>query len=455
MEKHPVSPNRSQTPPFLTDDEGGITILGLFLFLGMLMMGGLALDTSNAMKSRAHLQAAADSAAHAAIYTYELGTKEEAKAKAIEVATALMPTSAFGNVVATADVEFGTWDRVNRTFTVDENSRNGVRVIAKRTAENQNALSTMLLKLVGIGQLDLYADSVWETYKEGCVREGFVAEGIVDVQSGNTYTDGFCMHSNTHVEINQNNYFEGDTGNGGTIVSMPDLDDLELPRSGYEKNEGLVEALREGGMNIRVLNQIDLIMAQYTDPTSERQESYIAGDDEFDYDLHNDIGSNDVITAGMLNEGRVNKFFCGTGNNTVTIDNDVTLSNMVIYTDCDIKFQQGAALENATLITESTGSKSITAPSGFRLGANDSCGAGGGANIITKGTFDVAAGMEVFGGQVIAEGNILFTANADGIEGASFISAGSISGTSNMDMGFCSGEGMGNIVEVDYFRLVR
>jgi len=454
---HPLlsKPSLAVLRKLKSDEEGGITILGLFLFLGVMMAGGLALDTSNAIKNRAQLQNAADAAAHAALYWTEWKPEEEAKEKAIEVAKANMPVDAFGNILATADVEFGIWDAATRTFTPSPGSITAVRVMARRTAATDNAMGTMLLRMVGLNSFDLYADSVWETFHQGCMREGFVAEGIVDLQSSNTYRDGFCVHSNSHVEINQNNYFEGDNGMGGTIVSMPNSGDIQLPNSGYEQNEGLREALRSGGMNLRLLNQITPIIEQYKDPTSSRQESHIVGTTSTDYILHNSIGSNTKITDGMLTENRVNMFYCGTtGNGTVTIENDVVLENMVIHTDCDIKFNSGAALENTTLITESTGNRSISAPSGFRLGRNDTCGTGGGANIITRGTFDVAAGLEVYGGQIIAEGDILFTANADGIEGASFISGGVISGTSNMDMGFCD-NGMETIIEVDYFRMVQ
>ena len=57
-----------------------------------------------------------------------------------------------------------------------------------------------------------------------------------------------------------------------------------------------------------------------------------------------------------------------------------------------------------------------------------------------------------FGGQILALGDILFTANADGIEGASFVAGGNVEGTSNMTMGFC-GNGMEDNFEAEYFRL--
>ena len=60
--------------------------------------------------------------------------------------------------------------------------------------------------------------------------------------------------------------------------------------------------------------------------------------------------------------------------------------------------------------------------------------------------------LRFYGGQVIARLNVDFSANSGGIEGASIISGSTISGTSNMTMGFC-GTGMEDNFAVPYFRL--
>ena len=149
--------------------------------------------------------------------------------------------------------------------------------------------------------------------------------------------------------------------------------------------------------------------------------------------------------------GRIHTASCA-GKGTLTLPG-ITLRDLVIVTDCDVKFSSGARLENAVLATTSTDAKSVTAPSGLQLGRDDDCLSDGGAQILTLGGFEVASGLSMFGGQVIAAGDIQFSANADGIEGASMIAGGLISGTSNMSMGFCN-SGMERNFELDYFRLV-
>ena len=87
------------------------------------------------------------------------------------------------------------------------------------------------------------------------------------------------------------------------------------------------------------------------------------------------------------------------------------------------------------------------------VGGDDGCATDGSAQLLTLGGVQFAADLHVYRGQVIAAGDISFSANANGVEGASFITGDEIAGTSNAIMGMC-GTGMERNVEADYFRLV-
>ena len=69
------------------------------------------------------------------------------------------------------------------------------------------------------------------------------------------------------------------------------------------------------------------------------------------------------------------------------------------------------------------------------------------------GGMQFASGLEIYGSQILAMGDVSFAAQADGIEGVSIVSNGKISGTSNMNMGFC-GTGM-DVFTAEYFQLVN
>ncbi|MGR3341717.1 MAG: pilus assembly protein TadG-related protein [Paracoccaceae bacterium] len=423
---------------FLEREDGAMTALGLFLFLASVVIGGLAIDVASAMMARTQLQVAADAAAHAAIYSRQLNSASTAKTAALNLANANMPSAHFGSLLTESDIRFGYWNATTQQFEVDANSRDAVLVDMSRLASKSNSVGTYFLRFAGFNEWDIRVSAVFETYLPTCFREGFVAALVVDIQSNNTYKEGFCIHSNTHVELNQNNYFEN-----GTIVSMPDKNNLVLPASGFSNNIGLQFALRDGSYRIRILNWLEEIIDDLESAGPNYTPSYISGTGII-------MLSSNIVDAGDFTTGRVHKKTCS-GNQKLTIKQGTTLENIVLVTDCVIKFGNNVTLENVVIATRNTDVKSITA-SHVQIGRDDNCAEDGGSQILTLGGFSAASGLQIYGGQIIALKDIDFAAQADGIEGASFIAGERIDGTSNMIMGFC-GSGMERNFRADYFRL--
>ena len=108
-----------------------------------------------------------------------------------------------------------------------------------------------------------------------------------------------------------------------------------------------------------------------------------------------------------------------------------------MITDCNFSFGNGSALEDSTFITLSTDSKTIKAPQGLRIGRNDNCAVGGGAQLISKGSMRTAAKLQLYGGQIVVAGDLNFAAQGNGFGGVSVIAGGEIDGTSNSTMGLC------------------
>lgn len=425
---------------FLRRDEAAISVLGLFFFASSVLLASYAIDVSNVEAQRTLMQATADSAAHDALVTREFNSRDDSITAAVNRANAMMPEATYGIALRPEDVVFGTWDTKTRTFTADNTSRKAVQVKLRRTAAGGNAVKTYLMRLVGVPTLDVVMTSTFATYQPQCLREGFVAEGVVDVQSNNNYFNGFCIHSNTYVSLNSNNYFEP-----GTVVSMPDLSLLELPKSGYDTNIGLTEALRQGSINIKVLRRIQKIINDVSNPNSPYYPTFLT-------DPTPRTITKGTITAADLVPGHIYNWSCNTGNGG-TIDNGAVVTGVVIIANCPVKLGNGSAMEDAVLLTTDTSAKSINSPNGFRLGRNDNCAPGGGARIVSLGGMDFAAALEMYGSQLLGMGDIVFAAQANGIQGASMISNGVISGTSNMSMSYCNG----NVDEFTaaYFHMVQ
>lgn len=469
-------PRFSAARSFVTSEDGGMTGGGLIFMIVFLAVGGLAVDVSNAISQRTHLQLTADATAHSALYLRNNtlnATPEDAKTAALALAQTNMPPGVFGEVMTTQDIEFGVWNRATRTFTPDETSRTAVRVWTQREAARENEVTTYLLKFAGFDAFDVRTASVFETFVPDCLREGFVAEEMVDIQSNNSYFDGFCIHSNDIVSINSNNFFEA-----GTVVSMPDSTRLDMPASGAATNEGLTEALRYGAMQIRLINALRQVpsspyasgiaaMWNYIQlATRDGQLRYLSAPPRNITIVNGrpapSSASSDSVQAGRdlldrnnalaLRPNAVNYVFCSSTSTQLQVGQ--VLSNLVMITNCQISFGSGGALENGLIATLHTGASSIGGSSDTRIGAVDDCATGGGAQLISLGGMRFAQGVAIHGGQLIALGEILFAANGDGLRGTSIISGDTVSGTSNMQMGLC-GSGMEGNLSLDYFRMVQ
>jgi hypothetical protein len=255
---------------------------------------------------------------------------------------------------------------------------------------------------------------------------------------------------------------------------MPDLNDLDIANSGFEKNQGLEAALRTSAYRPRLLADLPEIidsfwsaqgkhLPPYVSPgfLYEVDEDRLAVEPEGDAETSgNGKGSNkggskksgSGLTPYHFEPNSVNYMNCWSSG-SITLGAG-TYTDFVFVADCEITFAQGVVLEDVVIATTDTSARSLNTPSGLTIGRDDSCATGGGAVLMTLGGFHAAAKLNVFGGQILALGDIEFAANADGIKGASFVSGGSIDGTSNMNMGSCNKAGMEHIFQAQYFRMV-
>ncbi len=420
------------------DEAGALTTFGLYICAAMAIVGGIAIDYQNLMTVRAQLQVTADAVAHAALYNRETMDPDDAKEAAIALVQSTQPNAKYGDVLLPDDIIFGTYDIADDKFYADPNGTEAVLVSTARLLERGNPVIGHLMQFVGFDTFDVRTNSIFVTYQPPCFREGFVAEDVVDIQSNNAFYNGFCIHSNTYVSVNSNNFFEP-----GSVVSMPDTTLLDLPNSGFETNEGLRQALRNGVYRLRLLNRINHEIDEIMTFGSERMPAYING--PLVHALHGK-----QIKASDLVQNAYNRITCN--GNSITITPDVPLQNMVVHTPCEVTFGNGTVLDNTIFITTATHQDYAVKGSHIQVGRDDNCADDGGSIIISKGGMTFASNLKAYGAQLLALGNIEFAANADGIEGASFISGMTISGTSNMTMGFCGG-GMDHTLQADYFRL--
>ena len=432
---------RARIAAFRTAEDGVVSTYGVIALVVVLALGGYAVDVSNMITQRTELQITADAVAHAALLERERKTADDARTAALSVSTANLAIADVGQVIRATDIVFGDWNATTRTFVPRAASRTGVQVTARQHSDTGNPIATFMLQIVSFDKWDVAVKSTFVTYHPTCMREGFVANGVVDLQSNNSYTNGFCIHSNKYVSLNSNNSFEP-----GTIVSMSSLVDLQLPNSGYKSNTGLREALREGSWNIRILSRVTDIIAGIQNATSAFYPKYLTSATPI-------VLPNRVIKQTDLKPGRIHTATCR-GGASLTIDSDVKVDRIVLVTSCQVKFNSGVILTDSVIASTNTSDRAITSAAGLQVGKNDNCAAGGEAQLVTLGSMSFPSSLSVFGSQLLAIGDITFAAQANGVKGTQMVAGGKISGTSNMTMGFCGNMENANF-QVDYFKMVN
>lgn len=216
-------------------DEGGFgAVKMMFLIVAMVLTSGLALDYANAVRTQSRLQAVADTAALAS--AMRLPRTDRALAEALAVSARNTNEVVEGAVLGAADVEFGRWSDQTRTFTVGSLRPNAVRLVVRRDGTRANPVSTLLMRLAGVEQLNLTASAMAVRIVRLCAGTGFFSAQRLIASNTNHYRNGFCLHGEAGVTIGNNTVFEP-----GTTVSTLDRRNFVEGLNSVGTPEALVE----------------------------------------------------------------------------------------------------------------------------------------------------------------------------------------------------------------------
>jgi hypothetical protein len=439
---------------FLTDEQGGGTVMGLVWFMLLVGITGLAVDSTDGFRNRTMLQATADSAALAAVI--DLPNKNAAVATAVAYSTENMGTDINGSVLDPQDVTIGLWDPVNATLDTSALLPDSVMVMARQTEENGNALPVNFLRIIGLTHWDVRAQAVAQRFIPDCLRDGLIAREMVDISSGNSFVNQICIHGEEGVNMQSSNSYQS-----GVNVTMPSMGMLELPASGMASNAGLHDALRENYLDPRMVNHIDEIIATLRDPSLDTglvtvTPAYI----DTSLPVIEETNKMDFTALNFApGAGRIYNIDCK-GKPTVSIPAGVTLSNVVILIECSLLVTPDSTLTNVVLASYRTANGqdphdivNIAVAANVQLGNPDNCALGGGVQIFSAASVKIASGVSIDGLQIVAAGDIELGARENGINGISAQSGQDITMTSGNAFGLCSG-GAPDLFTVPYYRLV-
>ncbi len=410
---------------FSRDERGLVTVLGVFMMIAIALIGGLALDVMNRTAKATRLDMTTDAVAHAAIRARMTMSEEDAISIAREVARANMPPGRFGDVFLPQDIQFGTVNS-SGVFTAQSGAEAAVRVTPRMSSERASAVPTFLLHLVGVDSWGLSSTAHFklEGKPDQCLNNGFVGRSEVRFNSNNRFEEGICLHSNGIVWLRQNNLFEN-----GSVVSMPDLNNLDVPGGSTSGNTGLDEALREATLDLSLLDDLPQTIAALENPFSENIPDYIISTNVVTLNAQQ-------VNSGSFQKGYIHRVNCGQNGGNLNLPN-TTLENIVLVTDCSIRLAGNGRIEESIIATTSTAGQSVRGSSGARVGRDNGCMPGAGTQIYTLGGMFFPAKLNVFSAQMIAAGSINFQANA-GVSGyGAALIADVVDGRTNMEASAC------------------
>jgi len=199
---------RSCLNSFLQNDEGGATVLSVFVLMLTAILVGFAIDVGNLYRQQTMLGLAADAAAHAGVVVMaQGGTAGEAEAAAADMLETNLPARRFGRLVADPwpDLRAMAFDYATGRLAVPDRDTpaNAMLVRLQRSAAVENPVPTYVLHLVGVDSWTTGAVSVATlvTTRRCPNSAGLFAHGEIVLSKGVDLGKEFCLHSQDRLVL--------------------------------------------------------------------------------------------------------------------------------------------------------------------------------------------------------------------------------------------------------------
>jgi Flp pilus assembly protein TadG len=172
----------------LNNSRGAVAVMVAVMMVVLLAMGAAAIDIGHALVARNELQNVSDAAAlagdRALGIIYESMTNAQQQAYTLtggDQATVVAAVQATANAnlaagvsitINAADIGIGIWNPMTRTFTPTVNQPKAVRVISRRDASANGAISTFLANVIGMPSVSVSAVATADMSAVGTTAPG-------------------------------------------------------------------------------------------------------------------------------------------------------------------------------------------------------------------------------------------------------------------------------------------
>ncbi len=305
---------KRQFKDFLRDRRGNMAILvagGLMTLVGT---AAIAVDVTHLYTIRNKLRITADTVVLAA--AAKLPDFDAAQVVAIEYAHSNMDPGQHGEVVTADDVIVGTWDPDTKTFAAGGAAANAIQVSARRTKANGNPVNTFFASVFGYAEVDISVQAV--AVHSGCSGSGYIAGEKVNMGQDIQVNAGVCIYGRQAVQAGQDPVVEP-----GAKVGALDINTITFGQD-PSVPEG---AIFQADMEPALANNISAILD----------------------DLENGLNLPPHIWQVQVLDDLPDTLYSGTAyviNNSISIDQDYTVTDVIIATRESISFGQDGTVQN-------------------------------------------------------------------------------------------------------------
>jgi len=407
---------------FLASEDGWVSPFSLIMIISMLSVLGVATEYANIVRTKTQLQTASDSVALAAAQSMDNATV--GRTYGMELA-ALYFGSADENVtLQSSDIEFGTWDTTNETFTASVVSVNAVQVTAEVSEARGNPLITAFSGLSGLGSTDITTESVVIAsttipQTNVCESGGLFAGGWLTSGSNNTYEAGFCSYGFDGVDIGNSNIYDAENSIRGAFSATFNSGNSNTCEGGVCSMHHSDSVADDYALSLpnEVDGMITMLQAGITS-------SFVDG------------GLYTVTTVTSLPKRKdISSYTLYIVNGDAEFPSNGTYENIAVVATGEIKAGSNTSFDNVVFATQDR----IRFGSNTTFGASDYCDDGRYHVYLFSGTnIEFGANNEFKGMQMAAKSDITFGSNVVSVGDVHGEAWGDIEYGTNVDMTNCA-----------------
>lgn len=407
---------------FLRDEDGWVSPFSLIMALSMLSVLGVAFEYANIVRTKTQLQTASDAVALAAAQSLE--NHDTGTTYGMEIAARYYGDNNENLTIKSSDIQFGTWDGAQETFTSSVVDVNSVRVSAEMSAARGNPLFTAFSNLTGLGAIDISTDSVviastTTPQTNICESGGLFSGGKLSSGSNNDYLSGFCTYAEDEITIGSNNYYEEDSSLRGAYSASLDIgssnscggnNTCELQRPDSPSDDYVVD----------LPDEIDGVVS-----------SLNAGDTTVFYNGHLYTVRN---VSKLPKKKKIVPYSLYVVSDVAEFSSNGTYENLVVVAQKEVKAGSNTSFDNVVFATQDK----ILFGSNTSFGSTDYCADGRYSVYLFSGSnIEFGSNNEFKGMQMAAKDMIKFGSNVQSIGDVYGEAWGDIEYGSNVNMSNC------------------